>query len=154
MYSSSQHQVWSHQATFNSVKMTRPPKGGGSQYITATKDSDGQWLNGSIHYIMTIPANVPASNIWSVILYDAHFRSMTKNEEFRWGLKSYEEGIKKEADGSRILHFSPKKSKAVEQNNWIQTNSHEGYFVWFRVYGPQEPWDDNSWILPDIEKHH
>lgn len=29
-------------ATFNSVGMTHPPKGTGSQYIMATKDADGQ----------------------------------------------------------------------------------------------------------------
>jgi hypothetical protein len=45
-YSASQHQVWAFQATFTSQAMTRPPKGKGSQYITATKDSNGQWLDG------------------------------------------------------------------------------------------------------------
>lgn len=69
-YSASQQQVWSYMATFNSVGMTRPPKGIGSQYIMATKDAHGQWLDGSNHYTLTVPADPPAKDFWSVILYN------------------------------------------------------------------------------------
>jgi hypothetical protein len=27
-----------------------------------------------------------------------------------------------------------------------------GWWVWFRIYGPTEPFFDRSWQLPDFEK--
>ncbi|MDG3581909.1 DUF1214 domain-containing protein [Galbibacter pacificus] len=132
--------------------MTQAPKGAGSQYITATKDSEGQWLNGSNTYMMEIPPNVPETNFWSVILYDAKYHSMVLNEQYKWGVNSNIEGIQQEKDGSIKPYFSPEKPNGVADKNWIQTNHKQAYFVWFRVYGPKESWYDNSWVLPNIEK--
>ncbi len=152
VYSSSQHQVWSHMATFNSVGMTRPPKGTGSQYIFSSKDSDGQWLDGENHYRLTIPADPPANDFWSIILYDAEYRSMVQNESFQWGVNSYAEDLVFEEDGSAVLHFAPDQPEGVADRNWIETNPGEGFMVWFRTYGPRDAWYDNSWILPDVSK--
>ena len=151
-YSASQHQVWAHQATFTSAGMTRPPKGTGSQYITTTKDSNGQWFDGRNHYTLTIPANPPAKDFWSIILYDAEKRSMVQNEAFQWGVNSYAKDLQEQDDGSVVLHFSPKQPDGVAKRNWIQTNPGEGYFIWFRTYGPTDAWYDGSWILPDVEQ--
>ena len=152
VYSSSQHQVWSHMATFNSVGMTRPPRGTGSQYIYSSKDSEGQWLDGGNHYTLTIPAEPPADDFWSIILYDAEYRSMLKNESFRWGVNSYAEDLEFEDDGSAVLHFAPEQPDGVAMRNWVETNPGEGYMIWFRTYGPTDAWYDDSWILPDISK--
>nr|MDJ0860218.1 DUF1214 domain-containing protein [Dinoroseobacter sp.] len=151
-YSSSQHQVWSHMATFNSVGMTRPPRGIGSQYIYTSKDSDGQWLDGGNHYALTIPAEPPANDFWSIILYDAEHRSMVQNESFRWGVNSYAEDLEFEGDGSAVLHFSPEQPAGVATRNWVETNPGQGFMVWFRTYGPTDAWYDDSWILPDVSQ--
>jgi hypothetical protein len=37
-------------------------------------------------------------------------------------------------------------------NNWIKTNTGEGWFAYFRFYGPLQPYFDQTWVLPDIEK--
>lgn len=150
MYSASQHQVWSFQATFNAAAMTHPPKGTGSQYITTTKDSDGQWLDGKNHYTLTIPPKPPAKNFWSIILYGADKRSMVQNDEFQWGVNSYAKDLQTQTDDSVVLHFSPTQPKGIAKRNWIQTNPGKGYFVWFRTYGPTDAWYDGSWVLPDI----
>jgi len=149
-YTPDQHQVWAHQATFTSAAMTRPPKGIGSQYITATKDQQGEWLNGSKHCTLVIPADVPAANFWSVIAYDAETRSMIQNQDFQWGVNSYAKDLTMNKDGSATLHFSPKQPKGVSDRNWIQTKNNDGYFLWFRTYAPTDTWYDNSWVLPDL----
>ena len=77
---------------------------------------------------------------------------MVQNKQFRWGVNSYAEGLKQEEDGSVILHFAPKQLKGVGNLNWIQTTPGQGYFVWFRTYGPTDAWIDGSWVLPDIER--
>lgn len=150
VYSSSQHQVYAHMATFNSIGMTRPPQGAGSQYVFTSKDDDGQWLDGTHHYTLTIPADPPAEDFWSIIVYNAEYRSMVQNESFRWGVNSYAEDLVVEADGSAVLHFAPTQPDGVAPRNWIETNPGEGFMVWFRTYGPSETWQDDSWVLPDV----
>ncbi len=54
-------------------------------------------------------------------------------------------------DGSVNLYFGPTPPKGKEQN-WIPTNPGEGWFRYFRLYGPLEAFFDRSWVLPDIEK--
>lgn len=151
VYSASQHQNWSFMATFNAIGMTRPARGTGSQYIMATKDAEGAWLDGSEHYSLTIPADPPAKDFWSIILYNAEDRSMVRNEAFRWGVNSYAENIAVEESGAVMLHFAPDLPEGIALENWIQTNPDEGYFVWFRTYGPTEAWYDGSWVLPDVQ---
>lgn len=149
-YSPDQHQVWTYQATFTSIAMTRPPQGVGSQYIIATKDDEGEWLNGSKHYSLVIPANVPAENFWSIIAYDTETRSMVQNDDFQWGVNSYADDLELNKDGSVTLHFAPKKPEGINGRNWIQTIPGDGFFLWFRTYSPTETWYDNTWVLPNM----
>ncbi len=151
-YASSQHRLWSFIATFNSVAMTRPPAGAGSQYIFATKDEAGQWLDGAHHYTLTIPSDPPAKDFWSITAYDARYRSMVQNKSFQWGVNSYADDLMFEEDGSAVLHFAQDKPEGVADRNWIETNANEGFMVWFRSYGPKESWYDNSWVLPNIQR--
>jgi hypothetical protein len=57
----------------------------------------------------------------------------------------------KNKDGSLDIYFGPIAPNGKEQN-WIPTNTDEGWFPYFRLYGPTERFFDQSWILPDIEK--
>jgi hypothetical protein len=56
-----------------------------------------------------------------------------------------------EADGSIIMHFSPEKPEGVEDNNWVQTNPKESWFVYLRFYGPTERYFDESYPLEDVK---
>jgi hypothetical protein len=38
------------------------------------------------------------------------------------------------------------------EKNWIPTIPNKAWFVYFRLYGPTEPYFDKSWPLPDIEE--
>lgn len=151
-YLPSQHQHWAHQATFTAAAMTRPPEGVGAAYIMNSKSSDGEWLVGDNHYTLDIPADVPAANFWSLIAYNAVYRSMIRNDDFQWGVNSYAEGLTKNENGSVTIHFAPAQPEGVSGKNWIQTNQGEAYFMWFRSYSPTKTWYDNSWELPNIEK--
>ncbi|MDW3221623.1 MAG: DUF1214 domain-containing protein [Paracoccaceae bacterium] len=151
-YASSQHRLWSFFATFNSVAMTRPPAGASSQYIFSTKDDAGLWLDGTNHYTLTIPANPPAKDFWSITVYDARYRSMVRDASFQWGVSSCAEDLFMQENGSAILHFAPQQPAGVSDRNWIETNRDEGFMVWFRTYWPTDGWYDNSWVLPNIKQ--
>jgi hypothetical protein len=49
------------------------------------------------------------------------------------------------------IFFGPTSPTGKEQN-WIPTNPDEGWFTYFRLYGPLEAYFDRSWVLPDIEE--
>ena len=57
----------------------------------------------------------------------------------------------KNEDGSVDIYFGPTPPKGKEQN-WIPTNSDEGWFPCFRLYGPLEAYFDRSWVLPSIQE--
>jgi hypothetical protein len=35
-------------------------------------------------------------------------------------------------------------------SNWIPTG--DAFFLWFRLYGPEEQLFNKSWTLPDVER--
>lgn len=62
--------------------------GKGSQYGIAYLDSDGNALDGSKTYKVTLPPKVPAKDFWSFTLYDNQTRSMLQTDERFPGLSS------------------------------------------------------------------
>ena len=59
--------------------------------------------------------------------------------------------ISSNPDGSVTLHFGPKAPEGPEAANWIQTRPGKGWFALLRLYGPLEPWFDQTWRPGDIE---
>ena len=52
---------------------------------------------------------------------------------------------------SADLYLGPKAPAGLE-SNWLDTSASKGWWVWFRFYGPEEPFFDQSWQLPDFEE--
>jgi hypothetical protein len=122
--------------------------GVGSQYAFATGDANGDPFDGSKTYRLHVPANPPAKDFWSVVLYDTQSRSMLQTGQPFPGLNS-EKGLTQNSDGSWDLYFAPE--QPAQAANWIETVRGKSWFTIFRLYGPLEPWFDQSWKLPDIE---
>ena len=111
---------------------------------------EGQPLLGDKSYKLHIPANVPAGQFWSVLLYDAMSRSQLRNGEKFPSLSMYT-GPKKNADGSIDIFFGPHVPNG-EEKNWIKTVTGKGFFPMFRWYAPEKPLYDKTWQLPDVEE--
>jgi hypothetical protein len=137
------------QATMALPAMGTKAIGTGSQYLRSAKDSRGAWLDGKNEYHLRIPANVPSVVNWSITAYDYETRSMIQTSSNRAAIGS-DDKITKNSDGSVDLYFGPQ-APAGKESNWIQTVPGRGWWVWFRIYGPTEPFFDKSWQLPDFE---
>jgi len=124
--------------------------GKGSQYAFCSKDKDGNFFDGSKTYRLNIPANVPAKDFWSVVVYDPQTRAMLQNDQRFPALNSVRSGLKVNDDGSVDLYFGPQAPKGWE-SNWVQTVPEKGWFVLFRIYGPLDAWFDKTWKLNDFE---
>src|SRR5262249_213844 len=106
------------------------------------------WLDGAKNYTLHIDPNVPAKDFWSITVYDAVTRSMIDTDQRKAGLDTYG-NLAKNADGSIDLYFGP--DKPAQASNWIKTPPDRGFFLYFRAYGPLQPFFDQTWALNDIE---
>jgi hypothetical protein len=124
--------------------------GAGSKYSASFRDGSGAWLMGDAAYHLRVPADVPVADFWSVTVYDAVTRSMIDNAQGVSGRDSYD-GLVTNHDGSVDLYFGPEAPPGHE-SNWVQTNPGVGFFVYFRWYGPTQPYFDKTWRLLDIQR--
>ena len=124
--------------------------GKGSDYAMAAVDAKKQTLDGSKTYKLHLPPNIPVKDFWAVTMYDTQTRSQLQTDQQFPTLDSYRKGMKKNADGSIDIYFAPKPPKGQE-SNWLQTVPGKSWFIALRVYGPLQPWIDQTWRPGEIE---
>ncbi len=141
-----------YQAITTADAMVLELVGKGSKYVGTYRDADDNFLIGSNTYHLNIPANVPAENFWSLVVYDAETRSMIKNDvQPLPAIRSLDsDKLIQNEDGSYDVYFGPEAPEGYE-NNWVKTNEDDGFFVFFRFYSPTEAYYDKSWQLPMVE---
>ena len=133
-----------------SAGMIKPLVGVGSQYMSAAKDKSGAWLDGSQTYRLRVPPNVPVEEFWAVTVYDNLTRSMVQTDTEKAGVNS-DQKLQTNSDGSVDIYFGPSPPEGRPSNNWIKTLPDQGWFTYFRWYGPTQAFFDKAWTLPDIE---
>jgi hypothetical protein len=141
---------WHYVATGCTPAMATPKVGTGSIYATASRDSEGNYLDGGKTYTVTLPYPVPAKKFWAFTVYSGQHRSMLETDQKTAGLDSLSKDLKANADGSYTVWFGPEAPKGHE-GNWVQTMPSKSYFVFFRLYGPLQQWFDKTWKLGDFE---
>lgn len=142
--------MFHYYATMVTPAMSMKMIGVGSQYAFTDRDTQGRYLDGGKHYRMTMPANVPAKNFWSVVLYDSQTRSMLQTDQPYPSIGSQRPGMQLNADGSTDLYFGPV-APAGKEANWVQTAPGKSWNVLLRLYGPLQPWFDKTWRPGDFE---
>jgi len=124
--------------------------GKGSDYGLAMLDSKGRPLDGSKTYKLHIPPDPPVKDFWAVTMYDTQTRSQLQTDQQFPTLGSQTEGLKANADGSHDIYFAPKPPEGQE-GNWLQTIPGKSWWIGLRMYGPLQPWIDQSWRPGEIE---
>ncbi len=124
--------------------------GAGQYYLMAIADKNGRHFDGAANYRLTVPANAPVKLYWSATVYDRETHALIRN--FSPSSRSSNTlGLQKNADGSVDIYFGPKAPKG-KQSNWVPTSAEGKFEVLFRLYGPEKPFFDKTWKLPDVEK--
>jgi hypothetical protein len=122
--------------------------GVGSQYLATYRDASGAFLDGGQGYRLRLPAGIPAKDFWSVTVYDAETRSLLQNGQPKPSLSTYDQP-EVNPDGSVDVFFGPGAPKGKEKN-WIRTVPGHGWFPLLRLYGPLQPFFDQTWRPDDI----
>jgi len=138
-------------ATLNTPAIVEKTVGKGSQYAVVAADKTGADLDGAKTYRLNVPANVPAKDFWSLVLYDPQTRSELQTSQPFPSKNNKRDQLITNADGSVDLYLGPTAPPGKEAN-WIQTVPKKNWFALFRVYGPLEPWFDKTWKPGEIEE--
>ena len=64
-------------------------------------------------------------------------------------VSSQNQSLKVNTDGSVDVWFGPKAPPGM-QGNWIQTVPGKGWVMILRLYGPLDPWFNQTWRPDDI----
>ena len=83
-------------------------------------------------------------------VYDTKTRSILNTGRPKSAVNSYTK-LPVNEDGSVDICFGPT-PPASGETGWIKTQAGEGFFMYFRFYGPLEPFYDKSWKLNDVVK--
>ena len=137
-------------ATVNTPAMALKMVGKGSQYALATVDADDAPLDGGKTYRLRLPADAPAADFWSVVVYDPQTRSELQSGQPLPSRNSKRDALVYNEDGSVDIVFGPEEPAELA-SNWIQTVAGKGWFALLRLYGPLEAWFDQTWRPGDIE---
>ena len=142
---------YTFEAVTTSAGMVSRVAGKGSAYLGSYYDADGNALMGANNYSLHIEPNPPAALFWSITVYDIANRLIIQNDTRRSDLSSRSEALVTNSDGSVDLYFGPEAPKGKE-NNWIQTNKGQSFFVYLRLYGPEQAYFDQTFPMNKIEK--
>lgn len=136
-------------ATVNTPAMVLKMVGKGSQYGLCAKDGNGEFLHGNRSYKLNIPADVPAEDFWSIVAYDPQTRSELQTSQPFPSRNNKKDDLVANADGSVDIYFGLAAPDGFEEN-WIETIPGKGWFIALRLYGPLEPWFDQTWRPGEI----
>lgn len=142
---------WFFQAQIESPAMFRRTAAAGSLYWLGTRDATGAYLNGGKAYKLTVPLPVPAKLFWSVTVYDPENRSEIATDQKKAALRSLFELKDRAGEKSVELYFGPKTPEGKE-GQWIKTLPGKGWFVYFRIHGPDKAAFDGTWKPGDFEE--
>lgn len=145
--------VWFYEAVTSSEGMVNPTVGKGQVYMTAKRDQNGDLLRADKTYKLHVPKGVPVAQFWSLTLYSENTRRPYDNggtEIKSVSLDSRMEHLQYNEDGSIDLFIGAQAPEGLE-SNFMKTVGDDGWFVYFRLYAPTEPFFDKSYALPDFE---
>jgi hypothetical protein len=119
-------------------------------YTGSRQDNQGQPLQGGRRYRLRFaPGQLPpASEFWSLTLYDLPDRQLVANPIDRYCLSSRDQ-LQVDADGGVTLVMQS--SAPQEQSNWLPTPASGAFTLVLRLYGPGREVIEQRWRMPAVE---
>ncbi|MCU0502400.1 MAG: DUF1254 domain-containing protein [Anaerolineae bacterium] len=123
-----------------------------ANYQIVYVDADNQPLNGENRYELRLPAPPPVDAFWSLTMYDAHDFYLVENVLKRYSIGDRTPGLKYDADGSLTIYLQKDSPGADKEANWLPAPQTGHFRPIMRMYQPQQPILDGSYLLPAIKR--
>jgi hypothetical protein len=123
----------------------------GAKYPFTFRDADGNVTNGSHHYMLHLPAGIPAKLFWAVSIYNINDGTFPETPQMLPSINGYNNTVKNE-DGSINLFFGPTLPEGAPDSNWIQTVEGRNFLTAVRLYGTGIEFFDQTWKPDDVVK--
>ncbi len=124
-----------------------------AQYYGATRDSDGEVLDGGRNYILHFAADdLPSAVVcgyWSVILVGVPDYRVVQNPLKRYNFDSYSP-LKSEPDGSLKIAVGPRPVAGAPESNWLPAPDGQPFSLTFRAYVPKPVVLHGDWSPPPL----
>jgi len=114
-------------------------------------DTNGNLLEGGKRYRLHLPSNIPASEFWSINVYDFHSRLLIHTDQPWPSVFKTDENLLCNKDGSVDVWFGPEIMEAKEANR-VKTIPGVKWYMILRLYYPLESWFDKTWRPGEIEE--
>jgi hypothetical protein len=114
-------------------------------------DSHGNLLEGGKRYQLHLAANIPASDFWSIIVYDSLSRLIIHNDQPWPSIFRNKMNLVYNNDGSVDVWFGPSEIEEKE-SNWVKTIPGKKWYTLLRLYYPLESWFNKKWVPGEIEE--
>ncbi len=124
---------------------------GGAKYPVTARDADGEFLNGSHHYKLHLPAGIPAKLFWAVTLYNVTDGTMPETDQFMPSINQFND-YEKNDDGSVDLYFGPTLPDGAPESNFIKTVEGRNFLTAVRLFGTGIEFFDQTWKPNDVAK--
>jgi len=119
--------------------------------IIISNDTNGRMLEGEKKYKFHLPPDIPASDFWSILVYDLSSRLLIHTDQPWPSVFSNVKNLVYNSDGSVDVWFGPEIIKGKE-SNWIKTEPGKKWYMILRLYYPLESWFDKRWKPGEIEE--
>lgn len=149
-----QRATWFYEAVASTEGMVNPQPDQGQVYMTTKRDSTGETLRADRTYKLHVPPHVPVKQFWSLTLYSENTRRTYDNGGTKISdvsLDSHMKQLRYNKDGSIDLYVGNKAPPGYAAN-YLKTVGNDGWFVYFRLYAPEQAFFDKTFKLPDFVK--
>jgi hypothetical protein len=121
-----------------------------ADYEAVWVDANGEPLEGSKSYNLHLATPPPVDAFWSLTMYDVPDFYLVANPIDRYSIGDRTPGLKIGDDGSLTIYIGKDSPGKDRESNWLPAP--DGPFrPLIRMYQPQKPILDGTYVLPPIE---
>lgn len=120
-------------------------------YPVAAIDADGRPLNGENAYLIVFPSRStpPVDAFWSLTMYTRDGPPLVPNPIGRYAIGDRTRDLVTGRDGELAIHVQHAQPAAATRVNWLPAPQ-GAFHLMLRLYIPQAPALDGSWVPPPI----
>jgi hypothetical protein len=120
-------------------------------YAFVWTDENGQPLHGASRYELRLESPPPVDAFWSLTMYDVPDFYLVANPIDRYSIGDRTPGLQTSPDGSVTVYLQADSPGPDREANWLPTPA-GAFRPIMRMYQPQQPVLDGTYVLPAIRK--